>query len=79
MSLYDDIDESKAKGWNSGIKLLNSMNSQLQLKKAMITQVIKVKVVYYNRIAQCFNMIIFVNFSFTAKKRSSSPNATHKS
>ena len=42
MSLYDDIDENiqnKAKsvtGWNSGIKLLHS---QLQLKKAMVTQV----------------------------------------
>lgn len=41
MSLYDDIDENiqnKAKsvtGWNSGIKLLHS---QLQLKKAMVTQ-----------------------------------------
>ena len=39
MSLYDDIDENKAKavtGWSSGIKL---MQSQLQLKKAMVTQV----------------------------------------
>nr|SVE75960.1 EOG090X0BIL [Daphnia hispanica] len=38
MSLYDDIDENKAKtvtGWSSGIKLLHS---QLHLKKAMITQ-----------------------------------------
>lgn len=41
MSLYDDIDENiqnKAKsvtGWNTGIKL---MHSQLQLKKAMVTQ-----------------------------------------
>nr|CAG4638671.1 EOG090X0BIL [Cyclestheria hislopi] len=38
MSLYDDIDENKAKsvtGWSTGIKLLQS---QLQLKKAMITQ-----------------------------------------
>ncbi|XP_046652746.1 splicing factor 45-like [Daphnia pulicaria] len=38
MSLYDDIDENKAKsvtGWSSGIKLLHS---QMHLKKAMITQ-----------------------------------------
>nr|SVE73760.1 EOG090X0BIL [Daphnia atkinsoni] len=38
MSLYDDIDENKAKtvtGWSSGIKLLHS---QLHLKKAMVTQ-----------------------------------------
>ena len=41
MSLYDDIDEKKAKsvtGWSSGIKL---MQSQLQLKKASVTQVSK--------------------------------------
>ena len=42
MSLYDDIDENvqnrtkSVTGWNSGIKLLQS---QLQLKKAMVTQV----------------------------------------
>nr|CAG4637280.1 EOG090X0BIL [Ceriodaphnia reticulata]SVE73138.1 EOG090X0BIL [Ceriodaphnia reticulata] len=42
MSLYDDIDENKAKsvtGWSSGIKLLHS---QLHLKKAMITQVFQI-------------------------------------
>lgn len=41
MSLYDDLDHIKARntekvaGWSSGIKLLQS---QLQLKKAAITQ-----------------------------------------
>lgn len=41
MSLYDDLDSIKARntekvaGWSSGIKLLQS---QLQLKKAAITQ-----------------------------------------
>lgn len=41
MSLYDDLDTIKARntekvaGWSSGIKLLQS---QLQLKKAAITQ-----------------------------------------
>nr|SVE75327.1 EOG090X0BIL [Daphnia dolichocephala] len=42
MSLYDDIDENKAKsvtGWSSGIKLLHS---QLHLKKAMVTQVFQI-------------------------------------
>lgn len=39
MSLYDDIDESKAKGWNTSAKFLSSMQSQLQLKKTMIAQV----------------------------------------
>nr|SVE77197.1 EOG090X0BIL [Daphnia lumholtzi]SVE78435.1 EOG090X0BIL [Daphnia lumholtzi] len=42
MSLYDDIDENKAKsvtGWSSGIKLLHS---QLHLKKAMVTQVFNI-------------------------------------
>lgn len=44
MSLYDDMDAIKQKseqvaGWSSGIKLLQS---QLQLKKAVQTQVIYV-------------------------------------
>lgn len=40
MSLYDDFDKHRASdkvaGWSSGIKLLQS---QLQLKKAAVTQV----------------------------------------
>jgi len=68
MSLYDDIDENiqnKAKsvtGWNSGIKLLHS---QLQLKKAMVTQVWTVYLSLNSKL-----LITFCLFILPAKKRS---------